>query len=53
MDITRCISCGAVLVGANYVAFPCPECGEMIYRCKKCRKLSNPYVCENCGFEGP
>ncbi|HDD36531.1 MAG: DUF1610 domain-containing protein [Archaeoglobaceae archaeon] len=53
MDIHKCISCGANLIGANYVKFPCPECGEIIYRCKKCRKLANPYKCENCGFEGP
>ncbi|MDW8170728.1 MAG: zinc finger domain-containing protein [Desulfurococcaceae archaeon] len=35
-------------------AFPCPNCGSiMIYRCAKCRKLSVPYKCPVCGFEGP
>ncbi|OYT33412.1 RNA-binding protein [Archaeoglobales archaeon ex4484_92] len=53
MEVGRCVSCGAVLVGANYVEFPCPICGETIYRCKKCRRLANPYVCTNCGFIGP
>ncbi|MET1124698.1 MAG: zinc finger domain-containing protein [Archaeoglobaceae archaeon] len=53
MEIKTCISCGSVLVGANYVALPCPECGETIYRCKKCRRLANPYTCPSCGFVGP
>ncbi len=53
MEIYRCITCNANLIGTNYVAFPCPSCGETIYRCKKCRKLGNAYVCENCGFTGP
>ncbi|KXB00440.1 RNA-binding protein [candidate division MSBL1 archaeon SCGC-AAA261C02] len=34
--------------------FPCPNCGEAeIWRCEKCRRLSNQYVCPNCGFTGP
>ncbi|AIY90656.1 zinc finger domain-containing protein [Geoglobus acetivorans] len=53
MEIYKCVTCNANLVGTNYVAFPCPSCGEMVYRCKKCRRLANSYVCENCGFEGP
>ena len=53
MEIYRCITCNANLIGTNYVAFPCPSCGETIYRCKKCKKLGNAYVCENCGFTGP
>uniref|UniRef100_A0A7J2TK94 DUF1610 domain-containing protein n=1 Tax=Archaeoglobus fulgidus TaxID=2234 RepID=A0A7J2TK94_ARCFL len=52
MIIARCISCGAVLMGTEYVSFPCPNCGERIYRCKKCRRLSNKYQC-SCGFIGP
>ena len=53
MEIYKCVSCNANLFGTNYVAFPCPVCGETIYRCKKCRKIGNLYVCENCGFVGP
>ncbi|RLI86893.1 MAG: RNA-binding protein [Archaeoglobales archaeon] len=49
----RCVTCNSNLIGATYVAFPCPICGETIYRCKRCRRLSNPYVCPKCGFEGP
>ncbi|MCQ4153152.1 MAG: DUF1610 domain-containing protein [Archaeoglobales archaeon] len=52
MEITRCISCGSMLVGAEYVSFPCPNCGERINRCKRCRRLSNKYRC-SCGFVGP
>ncbi|MDI9646051.1 MAG: zinc finger domain-containing protein [Archaeoglobales archaeon] len=53
MEVTTCITCGSVLVGTNYVAFPCPECGEEIYRCKRCRRLANTYRCKKCGFTGP
>ncbi|AEA47958.1 protein of unknown function DUF1610 [Archaeoglobus veneficus SNP6] len=53
MDMHHCVTCGNNLFGTNYVVFPCPTCGEMIYRCKRCRKLANPYKCENCGFIGP
>jgi len=36
------------------VKFLCPNCGEVtIWRCSKCRKLSAPYKCVKCGFEGP
>ncbi|MBO8182348.1 MAG: DUF1610 domain-containing protein [Archaeoglobus sp.] len=51
--IHKCISCGENLIGSNYVKFPCPNCDEIIYRCKRCRKLANHYVCPTCGFEGP
>ncbi|NLU03395.1 MAG: RNA-binding protein, partial [Methanothermobacter sp.] len=27
-------------------------CGEMIYRCQKCRTFGHTYRCK-CGFEGP
>jgi hypothetical protein len=53
IEIHKCISCGENLIGSNYVKFPCPDCDEIIYRCKRCRKLANKYVCPTCGFEGP
>ena len=53
LEEMKCITCGAPLIGTNYVAFPCPVCGEKIYRCKRCRRLGNPYKCQNCGFVGP
>jgi len=52
VEIKHCVTCNATLFGPNYIAFPCPNCGEIIYRCKKCRQLGNHYVC-SCGFEGP
>jgi hypothetical protein len=53
MEVKICSTCGANLLGTGYVMFPCPECESEIYRCFKCRKLGNSYVCEKCGFEGP
>ncbi|MGZ4912072.1 MAG: zinc finger domain-containing protein [Halobacteriota archaeon] len=47
-----CISCGARLAKGSSVTYPCPICGSTIRRCKKCKKLSNPYRC-SCGFGGP
>jgi len=36
------------------VNFPCPNCGKVIiWRCGKCRKMGQPYVCPACGFKGP
>jgi predicted RNA-binding Zn-ribbon protein involved in translation (DUF1610 family) len=36
------------------VVFKCPNCGKVeIIRCNKCRKMSVPYVCPICGFQGP
>ncbi|MFQ6055571.1 MAG: zinc finger domain-containing protein [Methanosarcinales archaeon] len=50
-----CSTCGINVTGQeDFVKFDCPECGEtVIIRCRKCKKLSNKYVCEKCGFEGP
>jgi len=50
-----CNSCGVNLLGDdNFVQFKCPECGkETIFRCSKCRRLSNEYICSKCGFVGP
>ncbi|WP_081472291.1 HVO_2753 family zinc finger protein [Methanothrix harundinacea] len=49
----RCMSCGVTLIGPGGARFPCPNCGEIIIRCNKCRKQSNPYTCPSCGFLGP
>jgi len=51
MDKT-CISCGAKLSKDSSIVYPCPVCGKTLARCKKCKKMSNPYICV-CGFEGP
>ncbi|MFO7966817.1 MAG: zinc finger domain-containing protein [Archaeoglobaceae archaeon] len=53
MEVYSCVSCGENLFGTNFVKLPCPSCGEAVYRCKRCRKLSNSYKCGNCGFIGP
>ena len=38
----------------RFVRFTCPSCKkEKIYRCPRCRQISNPYVCPECGFSGP
>lgn len=37
----------------NSTYFPCPNCGNRIVRCGKCRKESTTYKCEECGFVGP
>lgn len=51
----KCTTCGEnLLTEDKFVRFKCPECGETeIVRCKRCRRLKNPYECEKCGFEGP
>ncbi|MEM2022001.1 MAG: zinc finger domain-containing protein [Zestosphaera sp.] len=50
-----CGSCGRLITPREKaVKFLCPNCGVVvIWRCSKCRDLSNPYKCPNCGFEGP
>jgi hypothetical protein len=50
-----CTSCNHELAPGEVAArFPCPECGAYeIWRCVKCRRLSNTYRCPNCGFMGP
>ncbi|MCD5409994.1 MAG: zinc finger domain-containing protein [Methanocellales archaeon] len=49
----NCISCAVKLTGTGFTRFPCPDCGEVIGRCAKCRGQSNPYKCPKCGFIGP
>ncbi|MEM0473662.1 MAG: zinc finger domain-containing protein [Candidatus Aenigmatarchaeota archaeon] len=50
-----CTSCKVNLLGdTKFVQLKCPNCGEVdIFRCSKCRRLSNIYKCSKCGFEGP
>ncbi|MDD2665682.1 MAG: zinc finger domain-containing protein [Methanocellales archaeon] len=48
-----CISCGVRLTERGFTRFLCPECGEKIGRCTRCRQQSNPYSCAKCGFIGP
>jgi predicted RNA-binding Zn-ribbon protein involved in translation (DUF1610 family) len=51
----KCTSCHAEIAPREHAArFLCPNCGDVeLVRCEKCRKLSNPYKCEKCGYEGP
>lgn len=50
-----CASCGTNLLGdEKFVQFKCPSCDKAeIFRCSKCKRLSNTYTCPNCEFEGP
>ncbi|MEM0025993.1 MAG: zinc finger domain-containing protein [Zestosphaera sp.] len=50
-----CSSCGKLISPSEKATrFVCPSCGVVvIWRCSKCRELSNPYKCPNCWFEGP
>ena len=52
-SVRKCISCGINISGTSAAAFNCPDCGAEIYRCSKCRKQSNLYECNQCGFTGP
>lgn len=48
-----CISCGSyITLCGGSVKFNCPECGEAVARCERCRILGKRYVCQ-CGFSGP
>ncbi|MFB6265503.1 MAG: zinc finger domain-containing protein [Candidatus Nanohaloarchaea archaeon] len=54
MESDECITCGKNLDAAeSFVVFPCPECGEEIARCRRCKKLRNRYECGSCGLTGP
>tara|TARA_Y100000034_G_C6570074_1_gene247024 strand:+ start:223 stop:369 length:147 start_codon:yes stop_codon:yes gene_type:complete len=46
----QCTSCKKETQHA--VKLKCPNCGEEILRCHKCRGLSIEYECE-CGYQGP
>jgi predicted RNA-binding Zn-ribbon protein involved in translation (DUF1610 family) len=50
-----CTSCNRQITQeGRAVKFPCPSCAKAeLWRCEKCRKVSNPYTCPNCGFAGP
>lgn len=53
MEITKCSSCGAPAAERGATEFGCPECGEPLCRCARCRLQSVPYICRKCGFRGP
>ncbi|MFW5912605.1 MAG: zinc finger domain-containing protein [Candidatus Hadarchaeota archaeon] len=55
MDMPKCTSCNReISQEGGAVSFPCPDCEEhVIWRCGKCRSLSNEYECPECGFTGP
>ncbi len=52
MEVLRCVSCHRE-VSDDFVRFKCPKCGHEIIRCIECRERAVPWVCPNCGFEGP
>ena len=48
----NCSTCGRQTSSAT--VFACPGCGKTkIVRCDSCRQGKNPYVCGECGFQGP
>ncbi|MFA6888607.1 MAG: zinc finger domain-containing protein [Candidatus Woesearchaeota archaeon] len=51
----QCISCKKNQINCTgTIMFKCPQCGKFeIVRCKKCREIATPYVCPECGFNGP
>ncbi|MCC6017602.1 MAG: zinc finger domain-containing protein [archaeon GBS-70-058] len=54
LELPICVSCKyPILPLEKGVNFPCPNCGYMLWRDKRCRKLATSYKCPNCGFEGP
>ncbi|NAZ11470.1 MAG: DUF1610 domain-containing protein [Desulfurococcales archaeon] len=55
VTVKKCSSCNRLLMPKEKaVVFKCPNCGKVeIIRCNKCRKMSVPYVCPICGFQGP
>jgi len=49
-----CVSCNDDITASGVsVEFKCPNCGQPIVRCGKCRKLMIKWKCPSCGFEGP
>jgi predicted RNA-binding Zn-ribbon protein involved in translation (DUF1610 family) len=51
----KCSTCGIRVESDRiWVEFACPACGKSrIVRCEKCKRLENPYTCQDCGFKGP
>jgi predicted RNA-binding Zn-ribbon protein involved in translation (DUF1610 family) len=49
----KCISCGKGLLERGSTTFKCPNCEEIIGRCRSCREQSVKYNCPNCEFTGP
>ncbi|MEC9200689.1 MAG: zinc finger domain-containing protein [Candidatus Thermoplasmatota archaeon] len=50
---STCTASGLPLVDSRSTSFPCPECGHAIGRSRRCRLQGVPYVCTECGFQGP
>ncbi|MCL4406758.1 zinc finger domain-containing protein [Candidatus Parvarchaeota archaeon] len=49
-----CISCNReISTIKDSVIFKCPNCGNEIARCGKCRGRGVEYTCKVCGFVGP
>jgi predicted RNA-binding Zn-ribbon protein involved in translation (DUF1610 family) len=49
-----CASCGRdISVIGDSVIFKCPNCGDEIVRCGKCRIKGTEFQCHACGFVGP
>ncbi|MBS72218.1 MAG: RNA-binding protein [Thermoplasmata archaeon] len=48
-----CNASGIPLVERASTSFPCPSCEEPIGRSAQCRSQGVPYICVNCGFQGP
>ncbi|MFL2958787.1 MAG: zinc finger domain-containing protein [Candidatus Thalassarchaeaceae archaeon] len=50
---STCTASGLPLVDAKSTSFPCPTCGYAIGRSRRCRLQGVPYICPECGFQGP
>jgi hypothetical protein len=49
-----CVSCERdISIIDDSVVFNCPNCGNKISRCGKCRGRGVNYTCKVCGFVGP
>jgi len=55
LAMVTCSSCRKEIPPkVRYVMFTCPKCSQVtLYRCPRCRRTSNRYICPGCGFTGP